>query len=349
MDALKRGKKTLLLIFRTIAVPLITYVFFEILDRSVAGVEVISTISDVKALLRTLLTSFCFAVALDCNLSLGRMDLSLGAQMYMGCILGGNLALHFNTGGIGVLILSILVGGITGFITGILFIYLRILPMILGIGLMLIYECISFSVNRQQGLMLFGMPGVSVLSDIYFILIVALILIFVMTFFFQYSTFGYERRAIQGNQKLSAEGGINIFKNCVICYTIAGALAACAGVFETAYSGTMVPVLGMASNTIVFRNMFPMMLGIWIGVFCYNSVVGIMMASLAIKILTQGLAKLSLEGNVQNIIIYTLFLLFVIYQTNAYRFDYNKKKRERIRLAKRMQEGMEKDHEAVVY
>lgn len=48
----------------------------------------------------------------------------------------------------------------------------------------------------------------------------------VMTYLFQYSGFGYNRRAIQGNQKLAHDAGINIYKNAFLCYVAAGALVA---------------------------------------------------------------------------------------------------------------------------
>lgn len=80
----------------------------------------------------------------------------------------------------------------------------------------------------------------------------------VMTYLFQYSGFGYNRRAIQGNQKLAHDAGINIYKNAFLCYVAAGALVAIAGVFDTAYKSSLVPVLGMNSNSTVFANMFPM-------------------------------------------------------------------------------------------
>ena len=66
---------------------------------------------------------------------------------------------------------------------------------------------------NQQGLNLFGKPGVSILSNWGFIIVVTLLVMLVMTYLFQYSGFGYNRRAIQGNQKLAHDAGINIYKN----------------------------------------------------------------------------------------------------------------------------------------
>jgi ribose/xylose/arabinose/galactoside ABC-type transport system permease subunit len=304
----------------------------EFLDRSVSGVDVIANMADLKNLSRSLVTAFCFALALNCNLPSGRMDLSAGSQMYLACIFGGNLALSYNLGGGGVLVFSIIIGAISGLAVGLVFIKLRILPMVLGIGMTLVYECISFAAYRQQGLMLFGKSGVGILSNIVFIVLVLVIIIAVITYLFQYSKFGYERRAIQGNQKISSDSGINIFINCVICYTLAGALVAVAGVFDTAFKGSMVPVLGMSSNGSVFSNMFPMFIGIWLSKFS-NPVVGILTSCLSVKILTTGLSKLNLDGSLQTCILFTIFLLFMIYRMNEDKIQYTKNRRTRKALA----------------
>ncbi|EET62188.1 branched-chain amino acid ABC transporter, permease protein [Marvinbryantia formatexigens DSM 14469] len=320
-------------IIKLISLPLAVFIVMNIVDMTIAGTTTVSSITDLKTLLRTGLTCYCFALALNCNLLSGRMDLSAGAQMFMGCIFGGNLALQLNLGGIGVLIFSMAGGALCGLLVGLLFVNLRILPMVLGLGMTLIFECFSFGAYNQQGLMLYGKQGVAILSDVTFILIVAVLVLAVMTYLFQYSPFGYRRRAIQGNQKLAADAGINIFVNCVVCYVLAGALVACAGVFDTAYKGSLTPVLGMSSNSSVFSNMFPLFLGIYIGGYIGNPILGVLSGSISVRLLILGLSKLSMEGSVQNIIVYSLFLLFMIYKMNVDKLDYLKKKKERIRLA----------------
>ena len=92
--------------------------------------------------------------------------------------------------------------------------------------------------------------------------------------------------------------------------------------------------MGMTSNTQVFKNMFPMALGLLIGSYSHKPVIGILLGSLSVKILTMCLSKLAMDSSMQNIIIYSLFLLLNIYRMNAYRFNYAKEKKARIELAK---------------
>ncbi len=257
--------------------------------------------------------------------------------MYLACIIGGNIALSLNLGGVGVLVFSMVFGMLAGGFVGFLFINMRILPMVLGLGISLVYECISFSMYNQQGLNLFGKPGVSILSNWGFIIVVTLLVMLVMTYLFQYSGFGYNRRAIQGNQKLAHDAGINIYKNAFLCYVAAGALVAIAGVFDTAYKSSLVPVLGMNSNSTVFANMFPMAVGVWLAKKS-NPVVGILAGSLSVQFLILGLAKFTAIGvsdYMQTCIKYSVWLIFMIYRMNEDKFDHIKAKHARIALARK--------------
>lgn len=320
----------------TVAVPLAVWVVMELLDYAVCGLHTMNSMVDWTTLMRNLISSFCFALGLNCNLPVGRMDTSTGSQMYLACIIGGNIALSLHLGGVGVLVFSMLLGMLAGGFTGFLFINLRILPMVLGLGISLVYECISFSVYDQQGLNLFGKQGVAILSNRVFIVGVTLLIMAVMTYLFQYSPFGYNRRAIQGNQKLANDAGINIYINALLCYVAAGALVAVAGVFDTAYKSSLVPVLGMSSNSTVFANMFPMAVGVWMAKKS-NPVIGILAGSLSVQFLVLGLAKFTNVGMsdyLQTCIKYSVWLLFMIYRMNEDKFQFMHDRRARVALAR---------------
>ena len=320
----------------TVAVPVAVWLVMELLNLAFCGVHTLNSVIDYTTLMRNLVTSFCFALGLNCNLPVGRMDTSTGSQMYLACILGGNLALSLNLGGVGVLAFSMIVGMLAGGFVGVLFVNLRILPMVLGLGISLVYECISFSMYNQQGLNLFGKQGVDILSNWGFIIAVMLIIIVIMTFLFQYSSFGYNRRAIQGNQKLANDAGINIYINAVLCYIAAGALVAIAGVFDTAYKSNLVPVLGMSSNSTVFANMFPMAVGVWLAKKS-NPVIGIVAGSLSVQLLIIGLSKFTMIGvsdYLQTCIRYSIWLLFMIYRMNEDKISLMKERRARVALAR---------------
>ena len=149
-------KDTLIHLAKAIAVPLVVWAIMELIDRSMVGMGVINNAADFKTLFRNLISSLAFALAISTNLQCGRMDLSMGAQMYAGVIFGGNIAMMLGFGGVGVLIISMIIGGLCGLLIGTVFVNLRILPMVLGLGMTLVFECICFAINNQQGVILFG-------------------------------------------------------------------------------------------------------------------------------------------------------------------------------------------------
>lgn len=215
--------------FHTLAVPLAVWAVMECLCRLGVGVGVINSAADLKNLARTWASTFCVALALSCNVTSGRMDLSLGAQSTLAAIIGGNLALRAGMGGSGILAVSVLVGMLAGGVVGLLYVRLKILPMILGIGMALVYECISFISFHSGGLGLFGVEKAANLSEVSFIILVMAVIMIIMSYMQVYSSFGYDYRAIQGNQRIAMNSGINIGKNAVICYTLAGGLVAVSG------------------------------------------------------------------------------------------------------------------------
>lgn len=127
----------------TLALPVIVYLIMEALAFFTQGNHVIKTMLDVRNMIRSAGISSAIAFAFSMNLTSGRMDLSLGAQRVAGTIMGGVVASALGLGGIWVLIFAILFGFLFGAITGILYVTLRIPPMVLGIGMACIYECVA--------------------------------------------------------------------------------------------------------------------------------------------------------------------------------------------------------------
>ena len=85
-----RTKDLLIRIAKAAAVPLIAWAIMQVIDMAFAGMGVINNAADVKTLFRNLISSLAFALAIGANLNCGRMDLSLGAQMYAGVIFGAD-------------------------------------------------------------------------------------------------------------------------------------------------------------------------------------------------------------------------------------------------------------------
>lgn len=313
----------------TLALPIATMIVMELLLQAITGGHILGSTADIKNLFRTVATTFCIAMALSTNLMVGRMDFSIGAQMIMGTIIGSNVAFSLGIGGLGALAFSMIMGLAGGLIVGVIFVKTRILPMVVGIGMALIFESVSFMVFGGQGVNFFGVNGIGILSNVAFVVVVLAVILAVLTYIFQHSFFGYDRRAIQGNQRIAHNAGINIFRNAVICYMLSGMLVTAAGVFDTAYKGHLAPALNMSSIGNVFTNLFPVFLGMFIGQWS-NPVTGTLIASFAVRTITIGLAKMNISQPLQTCITVSLLLIFTVFDMNRYRFTLRKLEKARV-------------------
>lgn len=319
----------------TIAFPIGMYLIMEIITMALVQKHVLNSMLDVKTLIRNAGVSAMIAFALSFNLTSGRFDLSLGAQRLAGTIIGGVIALNLNLSGIWLLIFAIAFGLLFGFLTGIMFIWLRVPPMVLGIGMGLIWEVFPYVASGGKGLNLFGKSGMAILSDTAFIIGVVVIVGIIVTLLMNKTRFGYELKAIQGSQLIAQNSGINIFKNTVLCYTFAGALVCIAGVIDVSYTTQMAASLGLTSNGVVAANMFSMILGNYIGRKS-NSAIGIIVAALTIKIFSYGLTQLELSEANTSVFNMLLFVGFLVFLANEHFAKNRAAEKARIELAHQM-------------
>ncbi len=318
----------------TLAFPAVTFLVMELLCYAIKGRHLINTFLDVKTLVRNTGIAAIIAFALSFNLTCGRFDLSLGAQRLAGTIVGGIVALSMGLSGVWFLLLAVLFGLVFGFITGMVFIVTRVPPMVLGVGIGLIWECVPYVASQGKGLNLFGVSGMEILTDTTFIIGLVIVVAILVSVLLNTTRFGYQMRAIQGSQYIAKNSGINIFRHAVICYALAGALVCVAGVMDVSFSTQMTASLGMTSNGAVVANMFPMLVGGYLALRS-NQAVGIIVASLTVKLFSYGLTTLELSEPKTGVANMALFILFLVFLANKDVFK--KRSAERARIAEALE------------
>ena len=318
-----------------IAVPIIVYAIMEAITMIVKGSHVISSITEFNNLVKNTIQMALTAFALSLNMSSGRMDFSLGAQQMIGCIIGGNIAIRLGLGYMGVILFSIVFGAAAGFVVGTLFVRLRIPSMILGIGMALVYECLCFAFS-VDGLVIFGKSVQRPLNSISVQLAVMSIVLFIMIILYQYTGFGYHYVSIQGSQRIAKNMGINVFGNCLVCYTLAGALIALSGVFSAAYTGSIASKMGLGSAGLAFSALLPVFMCALLA--RYTSIpVALLIGSLSAKIINAALIQLALPNPAVTVINYVIILIFLLISNYTRIFADKKYVKNRIKTA-----GLEK-------
>lgn len=316
-----------------ISVPLIVGLIMEFIVYMQTGGHLISSVLDVRNLIRDLGVTAVIAFALSLNLGSGRFDLSLGSQRLVATIIGGNIALKLGFNGVGLLIMAILIGLLAGFLVGMIFITFRVPPVILGLGMAMIYESISFASSDGKGLQLFGAKNIEMLVNPNFTIIVLALGTLFVFILFTFTKFRYEMQAMRGSQKIAKNSGINVFRHVVICYTIAGGLVAISGVFSAAFAGALAPALGMTSNSAVIAMTFPMFVGNYLSRRS-NIAVGIITASLTLKLFSVGLVALQISTALNTTINMIFFIAFLAFLANQHIPALRARERARIKEAK---------------
>lgn len=335
---MKRTNKALSLlkgVLITLALPAAVFLIMDLLVSTIYGKHIINTALDVKNLIRSSGITAAVAFALSMNLTSGRMDLSLGAQRVAATICGGYLAVSMGLGGIWILIFTIVFGILFGGLVGVAYVTLRIPPMVLGIGMACILECVGFAISGGSGFKMVGTAGVETLTNVNFTIGVLAVMLVVMLVLMTYTTFSYKFRAVRGSQNIARNSGINVFVNVAICYTMAGLLVAISGVLDSAFTGSMNASMGLTSNGSVMANMFPMMIG---GAFLskyINQAVGIVSASVALKIFSMGLLAFNVSDAVSGCINMALFIAFLVWQANSNVFAQRRYDKARIAEAQK--------------
>ncbi len=318
-----------------LAIPVITFLIAELICSLTAGRHIFETPLDMTNFLRQCSINTIAGYALYLNMANGRMDMSLGGQKLVAGIIGGNLALSLGLPAWGILVTSVLFGTLAGLFTGILYVTFRLPAIILGIGAALIFEAVSAAYSTN-GFQLYGKSGMGMLSNVWFILGCAVVVVFIMWILLDKSKFGVHYRAIAGSQKIARTSGIKIYARTVVCYTICGALIGFSGILETGVSGIMSTSMNLTSISIAFTSFVPvfgaLMMQRWI-----SGVFGLPIAVITFRILSMAITVFRLPQAASSVITMGMLLLLLLVMNLAGNADYKKMVNARIEMARQAQ------------
>lgn len=294
---------------KTLLLPIGMYIFMEIVSLIFFHEGLFSSSLDFNNFIRNVAITTISAYALSINMASGRMDLSLGGQQLIGCIIGGNIALALGLGPWGVLLLSVLFGALAGLVVGLLFITLRIEAFVMGLGVALVFEALAASYS-MDGLRLFG-QDTTLLADPVFAIIVAAVVCVFMILLMNHSKVGLHYDAIRGSQRIAIDSGINITANALLCYVLCGGLIALAGCLSAGKSGQMGTALNLASAGTAFSGFVPVFLCFVLQRWC-PMMIGIPISVVTFQLLSMGLTKMELSSAASSTITMSILLVFMV-------------------------------------
>lgn len=307
----------------TLLWPVVGLVIAIILS-SLSGKALFATTTSYFTFFRGVIMVYIAMWALNTNLNSGRMDFSLGATG----ILGSLIALNILNGSIATtqelmmfMVLTMIISMFIGLISGLIFIALKLPPVVTSLGLTLVYEGIAKIIAGNNNTVTFknisAQTGNFALQPLNLIVILIAVLI-AMSLLIDYSKFGYDKNALVWEQKIAVDTGINEIKNALICYLVAGLLIGLYQFLDSTQLGNVSVKVDLASSGTVFKNFLPIFIGGLLSKYS-NQLIGSLSAAFGTQFLVLGMDKANVLGISQNI--QSLIIGFMVFAVLVYMVD----------------------------
>ena len=313
---MKTGNNNILKrIIGTLAIPGIALVI-ALLVCSNQGVILFETQGNWILFLRATASVMLTTFALSLNLNSGRFDFSIGSIALVSSVISATICINAGLSTPVMLLISIVAGGLLGLCSGLVYVLIKLPPIIVSLGVALFYEGLAFAITDGYGVSFVANQELTSFTNSpwnYVGVIVVALIVFI--FILDYTKFGYEYKALVSGQKVAVNTGINEVKNAVGCYAISGALMGVVGFLSATNSGTVQMALNFGSIGTMFTAFLPMFIGGFIGRFC-NEKIGYLLGAVTTALMSLTYARLLVDSSVQQIITAVVLVLFLIYLNN---------------------------------
>lgn len=286
----------------------------------------IGTVKNIMVFIKTMVLTLVAALALNTNLNSGRMDFALGATGILGATLAAQIVPGIDTIGniFSFLFLTMIFSAMLGLVHGIIFIILRLPPIVTSLGMCLVFEGIARVIAGSKGQI--NLASSQITSNFFLepiiIIPILIIIMIIMSWAFCYTKFGYDKLALVYDQKISVDTGIKEVKNCIVCYIMAGALIGLYQVIDLTGQSMIQIKTDLGSSSTVFKNFLPIFIGGIIAKY-NNQIVGLTLAVFATTMLTLGMDSANTIGfsaDVQSLINGFSVFAVLVYMVDKNRF-----------------------------
>ena len=305
---MKQVGEFLLRALKTIALPLAMFLVLKVLS-SFIGTGSFGNALSIRTALRSAVFTCLVATGMSFNLLSNRWDYSIGASLILASIIGPNLAELLGLNATWALILCAITGVVFCTIVGLTYILIKIHPLVISMGFLLLYEGLSAVVFDGAGVNMTGSHLMDIAKYPYYM--IPFVILFVLAYVLYSKTrFGYNLRAVSYGAAVAVNIGVKEKPTVLAAYALGGLFVGVAGYFNTAMNGLVWPTLDAGSVVTAFSCCVPFFVGKFLTRYG-NLMVGILMGSLAIAFMNTGLTSLGVSSSLQTTI-NGLFLLVIL-------------------------------------
>jgi ribose transport system permease protein len=235
---------------------------------------------------------------------LGGMDVSLAALLGFSGIVSVSLMVNFGVPPVLAGLASFLVGGLIGFLNGVLVTKVKINSVIATLGTMYVMNGLALAYTQGKTIVGPQLDQIGFLSRGYLGVIpipVLLMFFFYIVFYFilNRTVFGAQIFAIGNNEKASWLAGIKVDRMKILAYTVAGLMAGVGGLLQASRQGS-------ATSSMGNEFLFPILTAVILGGISLSGgrgkIQNTLIAAVFLMTITNGMVLLGISLYVQGII-----------------------------------------------
>lgn len=311
---MKSSKSMMTKIFGIGTIPVATLLIMLALCAS-KGVVLFETQGNWIAFFRSVTSVMLTTFALSINLNSGRFDFSIGAVSLISSIVASQICIAAGLSAIPMLVISLVFGIVFGTLSGLVYVIVKLPPIIVSLGITLFYEGLAFAITDGYGVSFVANTALTGFPSVLNYSIIILIGLAVIIYLFDYTRFGYNYKALLSGQKVSVNTGIKEVPNTIGCYAITGGLMGVVGFISATNTGNIQMALNFGSIGVMFTAFLPMFIGGFIGRFC-NERIGYVLGAVTTALISLMYARLNVDSSIQQITTALILVGFLIYLNN---------------------------------
>lgn len=296
------------------AIPAVTLLIMLVLCES-NGVKLFETQGNWIAFFRSVTSVMLTTFALSINLNSGRFDFSIGSVSLVSSIIASQVCIDTGLTTPFMFVIALTSGIVLGILSGLVYVIVKIPPIIVSLGVTLFYEGLAFAITDGYGVSFVANTELTSFPSVfnYSVLIIAGLAVIIILF--DYTKFGYNYKALMSGQKVAANTGIKEVGNAVGCYAITGGLMGIVGFISASNTGNIQMSLNFGSISVMFTAFLPMFIGGFIGRFC-NERIGYVLGAVTTALISLMYARLDVDSSIQQITTALILVGFLIYLNN---------------------------------